>query len=255
VTEAFVQRFSPKESPIGRHFGIGDGSRPDDTEIVGVVENAKSNFPRNDPPAMAFLPLLQTKAQPGELSHSAQYRSNFIGTIELRAAGNPTVVSHELRQALAGIDPNLTVLHMNTLSRQVDTTLNQENVIAELTTVFAGLALVLACIGLYGVLAHTVARRTNEIGIRLALGAKRSRILQMVLREALTLALLGLGIGIPVLLAVARSLSSLLYGLQSLDPLTIGSATLVLLFVAAVAAYLPAYRASRVDPMVALRYE
>ena len=144
---------------------------------------------------------------------------------------------------------------MMSFQEQVARNFNQERLIARLTELFGALALVLACVGLYGITAYAVALRTNEIGIRMALGAERWQILRMVLREALSLALLGVAIGIPAALAAGRLLSSMLYGLKASDPFTIAAATAVLLAVAGLAAFLPAYRASRVDPMVALRYE
>ncbi len=144
---------------------------------------------------------------------------------------------------------------MMSFDEQVARNFNQERLIARLTELFGMLALILACVGLYGITAYAVALRTNEIGIRMALGAERWQILRMVLREALSLALLGVAIGIPAALAAGRLLSSMLYGLKASDPFTIAAATAVLLAVAGLAAFLPAYRASRVDPMVALRYE
>ena len=144
---------------------------------------------------------------------------------------------------------------MNSLEKQFADSLQQERLIVQLVSFFGLLALVLACIGLYGVMANTVMRRTNEIGIRMALGAERPRILWMVLRETLVLVSIGIAIGIPAAIGAARLIASQLFGLTAADPLTVSAAAVVLIAVAALAGYLPARRASRVDPIVALRYE
>jgi ABC-type antimicrobial peptide transport system permease subunit len=160
-----------------------------------------------------------------------------------------------VRHAVQSIDPNLPLSNVRTQVEQIDQTLFQERLFAKLSSFFGLLALILACIGLYGIMSYAVARRTNEIGIRMALGARREDILRKVLREAFVLVFAGMAIGIPIALGALRLISSMLFGLKPTDPVTLAGATAFMLAVAAFAGYLPARRASRVDPMVALRYE
>ena len=253
VNEAFVNRYLPDGNPTGRRFGIDrDDGTPADLEIVGVVENAKYDSPREDPTPMAFLPLLQVKQ--GDAA-SARDGSNFITAIEVRATGNPTAVVGQVRQALAEIDPGLPVLRVDTLSDHIGRELNQENAIAVLTMCFGLLALVLACVGLYGLMAYMVQRRTSEIGIRMALGANRSAVVGMVLREALAQGVVGILIGIPAAFAATQLVANQLYGVSPTDPQHSAIAALVLILCIAIAGYVPARRAAKVDPMVALRCE
>jgi ABC-type antimicrobial peptide transport system permease subunit len=175
--------------------------------------------------------------------------------MELHVGGKPENLEPAVRKALADVDPNLTVLSMVSFGEQVARNFNQERLIARLTELFGALALILACVGLYGVTAYGVARRTNEIGIRMALGADRRNVLGLVLRAAIFQLGLGLAIGIPATLAGGNLLASQLYGVKSYDPVILGVAAVVLAGCAIVAAYVPARRATRVDPIVALRYE
>ena len=229
---------------------MGDASHSGDYEIIGVVEDAKYQDTRGPAYATVFLPLLQTPA--GAPSHDS---SVYIHDIELRVAGKPESLKPAVRRALADTDPNLTVLGVVSFSEQVARNFNRERLIARLTELFGLLALILACVGLYGVTAYTVARRTNEIGIRMALGAERRNILGLVLRGAFTQVVLGLAIGIPAALAGGRLLSAELYGVKSYDAVVLGLAVVTLAACAFVAGFVPARRATRVDPMVALRYE
>ncbi len=247
INETFGRRFFPNENPIGQHFGMWDASHSGDYEIVGIVEDAKYQDTRGPAYATFFLPLLQ--AAPGD-----PFRG-WVGAIELQVAGKPENLEPAVRKTLADIDPNLTVLSMMSFGEQVARNFNQERLIARLTELFGALALILACVGLYGVTAYGVARRTNEIGIRMALGADRRNVLGLVLRAALAQLGLGLAIGIPATLAGGNLLASQLYGVKSYDPVILGVAAVVLAGCAIVAAYFPARRATRVDPMVALRYE
>jgi macrolide transport system ATP-binding/permease protein len=252
VTEEFVRRFLPDENPIGSHFGIGDERNAGDLEIVGVVGNAKYDSPREEPTPMAFLPLLQL--QRDELAASPD-KSSFAGVIEVRSAGRPETIAAETRHALAEIDPRLPVMRVDTLSDHVSRELNQENVIASLATFFGLVALILSCLGLYGLMAYAVQRRTSELGVRIALGASRGSVIGMVVREALLRGLAGILIGIPAAFAVLRLVGSQLYGVSPNDPKYSVGAAVVLLVCITVAGYLPALRASRVDPLTALRYE
>jgi ABC-type antimicrobial peptide transport system permease subunit len=178
-----------------------------------------------------------------------------VGAIELRVAVDPENLESAVRKTLAGIDPNLAVLNMVSFREQVARNFNQERLIARLAELFGILALIVACVGLYGVTAYAVARRTNEIGIRMALGANRRNVLGLVLHSAIKQLAVGLAIGIPVALAGGRVLADQLYGVKNYDPLILVSAAAVLVASALLAAILPAQRAMRVDPMVALRYE
>jgi len=247
INETFARRFFRNEDPIGQHFGMGDTSHSGDYEIVGLVEDAKYQDTRGPAYATFFLPLLQTP--------SGQQLRGWVGAVELHVAGKPENLEPLVRKTLAGIDPNLTVLNMVSFGEQVARNFNQERLIARLTELFGVLALILACLGLYGVTAYGVARRTNEIGIRMALGANRRNVLRLVLRAALVQLALGLAIGIPAALAGGRLLAGQLYGIKSYDPMILGLAATILGACALLAASVPARRATRVDPIVALRYE
>lgn len=254
VNETFVHRYLPNGNPIGRHFGIdSDGGTPDDLEIVGVVETAKYDSPREEPTPMAFLPLLQVKQ--GDVPSSAQVGSNFIRAIEVRTARDPITAVRQVRQALAEIDPGLPVLRVETLSDHIGREVNLEHGVAVLAIFFGMLALVLACIGLYGLMAYMVRRRTSEIGIRMALGADRGMVIGMVLREGLFQGVVGVLIGIPAACAATQLVANQLYGVSPTDPQYSATASLVLILCLAIAAYVPARRAAKVDPMVALRCE
>ena len=197
-----------------------DVSHSGDYEIVGIVEDAKYQDTRGPAYATFFLPLLQTP--PGEPVRG------WVGAIELHVAGKPENIESAVRKTLADVDPNLTVLNMVSFGEQVARNFNQERLIARLAELFGVLALILACVGLYGVTAYAVARRTNEIGIRMALGADRRNVLGLVLRSALAQLGLGLAIGIPVALAGGRVLAGQLYGVKSYDPMILGLAAIVL---------------------------
>jgi predicted permease len=249
INQTFARKYLPNQDPIGKHLGFLKAS---EFEIVGVVEDAKYQDARGPAYPTFFLPFLQ-KAKDPKLFWLE--RSHYMGDIELRMAGRPEDLNAEVRRTLADIDPNLTVLDMASLSEQVAQNFNQDRLVARLTELFGALALILACVGLYGVTAYSVARRTNEIGIRMALGADRKSVLALVLRGALGLIVLGLAIGIPAALAGGRVMASLLYGVKGWDPLTLGLGSVALAICALVAAFVPARRGTKVDPIVALRYE
>ncbi len=245
INGTMAHDFFGDQNPIGRRFGFGDEPKHSgDIEIVGVAADAKFSNLRQKPERMVFLPVLQMQGD-----------AAYVWELELRTAGDPRSAATEVRSALAGIDKGLPPTSLKTLSEQVDDSLEQERTISQLSSFFGLLALTLACVGLYGVMAYMVARRTSEMGIRMALGARSSHVLWMMLREALFLVLAGIAIGIPAAIGAGHLFSSMLFGLTPSDPVTISLATLLLVAVAVLAGYLPARRASRVDPMVALRYE
>jgi macrolide transport system ATP-binding/permease protein len=247
INETFARRFFLNDNPIGQQFGMGDTSHSGDYEIVGMVEDAKYQDTRGPAYATFFLPLLQTP--------SGDQLRGWVGAIELHVAGKPENLEPAVRKTLADVDPNLSVLNMVSFGEQVTRNFNQERLIARLTELFGLVALILACIGLYGITAYSVAQRTNEIGIRMALGADRGNVLGLVLRGALAQLGLGLGIGIPAALVGGRVLADQLYGVKSYDPMILGLAAVILAACAVLAISVPARRATRVDPIVALRYE
>jgi predicted permease len=244
VNQAFARRFIPRGNPIGRRLGMGTPFKPPGIEIVGVVEDAKYSSAREPAGPMFFLSAFQLQSV-----------MTYVNEIQIRATGDPASVTGEVRGAIREINPNLPITNVTTLAEQVNNSLGQQRAISGLTGFFGILGLMLACVGLYGIMAYTVARRTREIGIRVALGAGRSDVLGMVVGQGLKLTLVGVGIGIIGALAVTRFLSSLLYGVKPTDPPTFIAVSLILTAVALLASYIPAWRATKVDPMVALRYE
>jgi predicted permease len=255
VNQTFVRKFYPKTDPIGKHFGIGGADHAGDYEIVGVVEDAKYQDARAPAYSTFFLPFLQSVTDKSPAYNSMVINSNYLGDIVLHVAGKPESLENAVRSALAGIDPNLTVLSMWSFDEQLSQNFNQDTLVARLTELFGALALILACVGLYGVTAYSVAKRTGEIGIRVALGASRSSVLALVLRGALFQVSLGLAIGVPAALAGGRLLASQLYGVKSYDPLILMAAVVLLGACAALAGFVPARRAASIDPMQALRTE
>lgn len=243
VNESFAKKFFEGENPIGRRFGYDDAASAD-FEIVGVIGDVRYERAKEAAVPTAYRSILQ-----------AQGEGAFLSNLEIRTEGDPLTASSAVRSAIAQVDDKLPVVNVTSFSRQLADSLRQERLMTQLVSFFGVLALVLASVGLYGVMGHAVARRTNEIGIRMALGAARSSILWMVLRETLLLVGTGIAIGVPVALGAGRLVSAQLYGLSAADPLTLAGAVVVLIGVAALAGYLPARRASQVDPMVALRYE
>ncbi|MGH9496857.1 MAG: ABC transporter permease [Candidatus Sulfotelmatobacter sp.] len=244
VNQSLADHFFPHGDAIGHQFRIADPSVPGAWQIVGVVRDAKYNSPRENPKRMIYLPLAQLTGD-----------DRFAYSLQVRTTGDPANIASEVRTALAEIDPNLPLLHVRTIAEQVDLFMENERLISQLSTFFALLALALACIGLYGVMAYNVTRRTNEIGVRMALGAQNGTILWMVLRESLMLLGIGVAIGIPAALAATRLVRAQLFGLSSSDPATFVAAAMLIAAVVVLAAYGPARRAAKIDPMVALRYE
>ncbi len=256
VNQAFVKKFFSKEDPIGKHFGVFDQKYASSFEIVGVVADAKYNNPRSDVRAMYFRPLTQQMAGVTEANAlMAEGRSLYINSVTLRFDRVPPNLDATVRRTLQGINPNLTVIDFHSLDEQVADNFTQEKLIARLTMLFGLLALVLASVGLYGITSYQVARRTSEIGLRMALGANRGSVVKMVLRGALLQAGIGLAIGIPVVLIAARWMTDQLYKVKSWDPVSLATAVGVLLLSATVAGFVPARRAANIEPMQALRTE
>jgi predicted permease len=241
ISETMAERFFPHRSPIGRRFGISGPESSEQIEIIGVVKDVKTMSLSEEARPMAYYPHAQGS---GPLD-------NFV----VRFSGAPESIVPQVRRAIREINSHLPVDETVSLSDHIGRSLVSQKLTARLAAFFGLLALLLASIGLYGVLSYALARRTNEIGIRMAIGAERRDVLWLVLREALTPVMIGIGIGLVASLAATRTASSLLFGVKPNDPLTITMAMLLLLAVAALAGYLPARRAARVDPMVALRDE
>ena len=239
---------SPTKAPSAKRFTF-DPKKPDEIEIVGLVKDAKYASQREEAPATCYFPWRQ-------LVNSVSFAS-----FQIRFSGDPTPAIAAVRQAIREVDANLPLTNVKTQVEQANETLQMERLFAKLVTLFGLLAQLLAAIGLFGVLAYAVAQRTQEIGVRMALGANRRDVLRMILRQGVTLALLGVTLGLAVAYALTRylesrmKLSQMLYGVQLFDPLTYGVIALLLMVVALIACFLPARRATRVDPMIALRHE
>jgi predicted permease len=241
VNQALAERFFPTQNPLGRHIRF-QGVR--DVEIVGVARNTKYGRMRGATPPLLYLPYLQNPPRPSPRM-----------TFAVRTVGDPINAMPAIRQAVQSIDRNLPLLGIRTQNELIARMFTQERLFAVLSSFFGLLALALVCIGLYGVMSYTVARRTHEIGVRIALGAQSGDLLRMVLRESLLLVSTGTLIGLAAAWATTRLIAGMLFGLTPNDPLTLALATLLLLAVAAWASWLPARRAARVDPLVALREE
>jgi predicted permease len=258
VNEGFVRRFFRQgEDPLDQHFGLDFPENAGTFRIVGVIRDAKfAGFALNKPARpMFYVPLAQSVDYKQDLMKSIELRSHFIGGILLVTRTPIGALEPLLTKTLADVDGNLTLVSVRTMQEQVELSFDQERAVASLSGLFGIVALLLAAVGLYGVTAYTVARRTNEIGIRMALGADRAKIFHLVLRGAFKHVLIGLALGLPLSFGAGRLISGQLYGVSSWDPLALAVAAATLAFCAFVAAIIPACRAAKVDPMVALRYE
>jgi len=252
VNETFVKHFFPKgEDPIGMRFGLDGVKSSNEIEIVGVVSDVEYVNAKKEMRPMYFRPLLQH----APISDGVEVWSLYARAMMLQTKGSVDGLESQVRRTLANIDPNLTVVDYNTFDGQIHGQFNQERMIARLTLMFGVLALALASVGLYGVTAYTVARRTPEIGIRMALGAGRGSVVSMVLREAMLQAGVGLAIGVPVALLCVRFLKTQLYGSSGLDVPVLAGAMVTLAASACVAGLIPARRAASTDPVKALRTE
>jgi predicted permease len=258
VNEAFVKRFfKSDEDPIEQHFGIDMPENAGTYRIVGIVRDAKFAGWGLDRPArpMFYVPLAQGVEYKDSLMKMIDLRSHFIGGITLVTNLPPGQLEPQITRMLADVDPNLTINSIRTMQQQVDLSFDQERAVASLAGLFGIVALVLAAVGLYGVTAYTVAQRTNEIGIRMALGADRTKVMQLVLSGAFSRVLLGLLIGLPLAVGAGKLISAQLYGVAWWDPLALTVAAGALAICSFFAAIIPANRAASIAPMHALRIE
>ena len=239
INETAARKYFANENPISLRFGTSV-EKSSDLEIVGVLRDTKYEGVRQDVPATMFVPSLQSRP---------------ATVFQVRTAGDPAQTVGAIREAVRQVDPALPLMDVSTQAEQIDKNLQQERVFAQAYAMFGGLAMLIASIGLFGLMSYSVARRTNEIGIRMALGAESRHVLRLVMSESMTLVLLGIVVGLAAALAAGRLVTALLFGLAATDAVSLVAATLVMLMVSSLAAYLPARRAALVDPLVALHYE
>jgi predicted permease len=237
INEAFARSFFKDQNPLGRHI-TGVGHQGTSHEIVGIVGDTKFLNVRSEMSPTLFVP-----ARGGE------------AVFEVRTAANPRTIIPAVRNIVSQLDSNLPLFSVRTETEQIDRSFFQERLIARASSFFGALSLLLACIGLYGLLSYEVSRKTHEIGVRMALGARSSDVLRLIIQQGVGLSAVGAVLGILGAIGATRYIASLLYGVRPFDPLTFLSVALLLGFVALAACYIPARRASHVDPLVALRYE
>jgi predicted permease len=257
VNEAFVKRFFPKESPIGKHFGPDKIKYAGMYEIVGVVKDMRyMSYDLKEPvDAMFFTPESQTTHFDEANEMSGEIWSHYLYNIVLWAPGNPPELQSKVKRALGEVDPNLVMYSVDSYNTVLAADFAQQSMIANLTLLFGALGLILAAVGLYGVTAYNVEQRTSEIGVRMALGADRGRVIQMVLKGAFLQVGIGLALGIPAAIGAGWLIASQLYGVRPWDPIMLAIATILLGLAALFAAVIPARRAAGLDPVVALRME
>lgn len=245
VNQAFAKAYFKGESVVGKRISF-DSEKPGEIEIVGLAQDTKYRSQRDDNRPAVY----QTWSQSLGFMNRA--------TFEIRTTGKPSSIISSVRQAVREVDPNLPLSNIKTQIEQGDEALSMERMFAKLLTLFGLVAQQLAAIGLYGVMAYSVSQRTHEIGIRMALGANRGNVLQMVLRQGMVLTLIGVALGLVAAYVLTRyleSLTSMLFGVEPRDPFTFGVIAALLTLVALVACLVPARRATKIDPLVALRYE
>jgi predicted permease len=253
VNEAFAKRFFTGQDPVGRHFGLDMPEYSTAYEIVGIVRNAKYMDPNRAAHPMMFVPLAQHVTYDQPVMALTDHRSHYITGAVLELRGSTEGLESMVRKAFSEVDPNLTIISIQPMQEQVDSNFDQQRAVAQMTGLFGMLALVLAAVGLYGVTAYTVERRTSEIGVRMALGANRGNVVRLVLRGAFRQILIGLVIGIPISIACGHLLAAQLYQVKSWDPLVLAGSIAALGFCALVASVIPAQRAASINPVQALR--
>jgi predicted permease len=241
LSQRMAKTLFPSVNPIGRHFYIDTKEPQSDVEVIGLVGDVKTADLTGEPQIIDYLPY-------------TQYPWSF-GNFEVRYTGDFSTMATVVQQTIRGIDRSLTINDVTTLNEQVSRSYTNQRLVAQLSTFFGLLAVFLSAIGIYGLMSFVVSRRTNEIGIRMALGAPRSNVSWLVMREIILLIAAGIVIGIPATLAGDRLVANMLFGLKGTDLPSLTAAVLILLIVATGAGYFPARRASKVDPMEALRYE
>jgi macrolide transport system ATP-binding/permease protein len=241
VNEVFARRFFPDRDPLGQHFELGTS----EVQIVGVARDTRYSSVKREVPPVAYLSWQQPPR--GWLNDGMVF--------EVRTVGDPLVLTNWIRGVVHQVNPRIPVADVSTQQERIEQTISQERTFADLCTCFGILALLISCVGLYGTMAYAVARRTSEIGIRVALGAQRRRVIWMVLREVLALSVAGLAMGLTVAWGTAHFVASFLFGVKPNDPVAFALSAAVLMVCALAAGYAPAWQASRIDPMVALRHE
>ena len=238
ISERMARTMFPKGNPIGRHYSIGDKDEP---EVVGIVKDVKFGSLQEDPETLDYVPATQ--------------HPMYLNDLVVRYTGDSSSISSAVRRTIHEIDRNMPITDVTTLDEWISRSYTDQRVVAQLSTFFGLLAIFLSAIGIYGLMSYVVSRRTNEIGIRMALGAERMNVRWLIMREILILVVIGIVIGVPAVLLSSRLVAHMLFGLSGTDALNLLAAIVVMLVIAAIAGYLPARRASRVDPMIALRYE
>jgi predicted permease len=245
INQTMARYYFGDESPIGRRIWDTFPTSYTDFTVVGVVGDAKYNQVNEKTPRRFYVPVFQP-IDPSEVR---------FARFEVRAAGDPSTIAASVREVVKQTAPALPAIKLETMDSLVSQSLTSDRMVTKLSGFFGALAALLACIGLYGIMAYAVASRVNEIGIRMALGAQSENVRCLILRESLLLVGIGCAIGLPTVAGTSKLISSLLFGLTPADPIAIVAATALMFAVASLAAYVPAWRASRIDPLVALRYE
>jgi macrolide transport system ATP-binding/permease protein len=244
INERFAKANFGGRNPLGQHLMLWKGNQAArDMEIIGVSRDARYGGLKRETPPVAYIAYDQGYPEPDRM------------VFELRTAGDPLMYANAVREIVHRADSRVPVYDLQTQTADIDESINQELVFARPCTGIAILGLTIACVGLYGTVAYNVARRTGEIGIRMALGAQRGAVVRMIMRQVVVLATIGLAIGIPAALGASKLVESFLFGMKPNDPRAIALAVAILLGAALLAGYVPARRAARIDPMTALRHE
>ena len=253
VNQAFVSRYFPRGDAMGKRFGMDLPKLADTYRIVGIVRDAKYSTPSKAVRPMFFVPLMQSVSYQDRDMDLLENRSHFVSNAVLVLRLAPGALEPLVREAISGAHPNITVNEVYSMQEQIDRVFDQQRAVAGLTSLFGLVALILAAVGLYGVTAYTVARRTSEIGVRMALGAGRRSVIELVLRGAFSTVVIGLLIGIPAAIGAGKLIATQISGVNAGDPVALSIAIAALVACAFIAAIIPAMRAASIDPMSALR--